>query len=205
MVIVTPYRRLRDAILQAPDFLGSIFQGTDYGPRVSWLGRPSDGPGSFCSWEDKVAGIVEEKLTYQRNKARAVEKDDLLPAYKKIEKMNIQWASLPAAGKHVIPTDMFKALQVFRELSRSYMALIVSIKRQRAVEWDKVIEDNKKAFLSCRRWMSSSNGEQARSKAMQTDYFVDFRSVSSVRVLRPATSGGSIGKHSSSNPSHGRR
>ena len=77
VVIVTPSRRLRDAILQAPDFLGSIFQGTDYGPRASWLGRPSDGPGSFCSWEETVAGIVEEKLTDQRNNARKVEQDHL--------------------------------------------------------------------------------------------------------------------------------
>ena len=99
VVIVTPSRRLRDAILQAPDILGSIFQGTDYGPRVSWLGRPSDGPGSFSYWEDKVAGIVEEKLTYQRNKARKVEKDHLLPAYKRIEEMKIDWARLPAAVK----------------------------------------------------------------------------------------------------------
>ena len=61
--------------------------------------------------------------------------------------MNIQWASLQAAHRHVLPKEEFDMLNDFRKLSRSYMALIVSIKRQRAVEWDKVIEENDKSLL----------------------------------------------------------
>ena len=44
VAIVTPSRRLRDASLQGPDFMGGIFEGSGYGSRVSLAWPPFRGP-----------------------------------------------------------------------------------------------------------------------------------------------------------------
>ena len=71
----------------------------------------------------------------------------LIPAYEKIKARNIQWASFQAAHRHVLPKEEFDMLNDFRKVSRSYMALIVNIKRQRAVEWEKIIQENNESLL----------------------------------------------------------
>jgi len=143
VVIVTPSRRLRDSILQAPYFLGSIFENTGYGSRVSWLGRPSDGPGSFCSWEEKVAELVNKRLKAKRDNVKQVETHHLIPQYERMMGGDIQWGRL----RYVLPQEEFDVIEAFRKLSSSYMGLIVDIKRQRAVEWEKIIQENTESLL----------------------------------------------------------
>ena len=90
MVIVTPSRNLRDSILQSPDFLGNVFTGDDLGPHVVWLGRPSETRSSMCSWEDKVADLVNERLQPLRTEAEHLEATTLRPAFEKL----LPWACL---------------------------------------------------------------------------------------------------------------
>ena len=80
VVIVTPTRNLRDAILRSPDFLGHVFAREDLGPRVARLGRPSNLRYKMCTWEDKVSKLVHERLYTLREQAEELEKNCLLLA-----------------------------------------------------------------------------------------------------------------------------
>ena len=90
---------------------------------------------------------MDEKLKAQRDNVKKAEEFILIPAYENIKAKNIQWASLQSAHRYVLPKEEFDMLNVFRKVSRSYMALIVNSKRQRAVEWEKIVQENNESLL----------------------------------------------------------
>ena len=65
------------------------------------------------------------------------------------------------------------------EVSRSYMALIVNIKRQRALEWEKIIEENNESLLVVSTMDVFIKWRAGEIKGYANRYFIDLRSVSS--------------------------
>ena len=52
VVILTPSRDLRETLMRSSDFMDQVYLQQDLGPRVVWIGRPSDAASSVESWED---------------------------------------------------------------------------------------------------------------------------------------------------------
>ena len=74
VVVLTPSRNLRDALLQGSDFAGHVFDANRMGEDVTWLGRPSDSPGALCSWEEHMRLLVESKLFSELTAVKRFEK-----------------------------------------------------------------------------------------------------------------------------------
>ena len=147
VVIVTPSRNLRDSILQGPDFYGHVFTEADLGPRVVWLGRPSDSPGSLGSWEDKIAELINQRLVKERQDLRDFEKGVLWANFEVIKHSSIDWAELPSGEVNVIPDSDFHALEDFRQNALEHMKQIFQMKMRRAEEMEKILDESRQGHL----------------------------------------------------------
>ena len=112
VVVVTPSRNLRDSIIQSPDFLGNVFSEEDLGPRVLWLGRPSDSAGSLCSWEDKIADLVNNRLRVYRQNVQDLAITELRPAFHKIYDAKAHWAAMTPGTPEVMIETLFFDLEI---------------------------------------------------------------------------------------------
>ena len=147
VVIVTPSRNLRDAILQGPDFKSSVFTDAELGPRVIWLGRPSDSVGALCSWEERMWILINEQLHTERTELQQFESSHLRPAFRTILSLKIPWSDLPSGEPVVIDDTWFRALDDFRTGALRHMLRIVQIKLRRAKLMDDVLREPRGGHL----------------------------------------------------------
>ena len=119
VVIVTASSKHRDYILQGPDFLGSVFREEELGPRVVWLGQPSDSPHALCSWEERMHELVDERLLPERERFQECE-TKLQTAFEKIKTLDLAWTKLPSGTADVIGDEAFIALREVRTLALEY-------------------------------------------------------------------------------------
>ena len=129
--IATPSRNLRDSIVRGPDFLGHVFTEDDYGPRVVWLGRPSDSPSSLVSWESKLEQLVDARVDSQRKEIAELEAKYLKPAFERIAPWTIHWDRIPFGRKASEMNDeFFNSLEVFRAHARNHMIAVIKIREK---------------------------------------------------------------------------
>ena len=147
VVIVTPSRNLRDAILQGPDFKNSVFKEDDLGPRVIWLGRPSDSVGALCSWEDRMWTLINDRLLPERTKLEELERLHLRPAFQQILGLKVLWSALPSGDRDVISIELFTALDNFRHHALMHMRSIFHIRRRRGELMDAVLSQPSQGHL----------------------------------------------------------
>ena len=147
VVIVTPSRNLRDSILKRADLFGHVFTEDDLGPRVLWLGRQADSPGSICCWEDRMVDLINERLRPELEQLQHLEMTELRPAFHNIKTLGIEWAGLPSGDALVIEDEAFAALEEFRALAFEYMLQIFHIKSRKTEQMESIIDEPRQGHL----------------------------------------------------------
>ena len=146
IMFATPTRWLRDSILQSAEFLGSVFNESDLGPNVSWLGRPSNAPNSKGMWVDTMRDLVQYSLRHEIGSAKGLEDSVLRPLYEALLKIRIEWDRIRRST--ILPgSDAFHAMHLFRKNFLKYMTLVMKIKRRRIEHWEMLLKKGKREHI----------------------------------------------------------
>ena len=149
VVIVTPSRNLRDSILQGSDFNGHVFNSKDLGPRVLWLGRPSNSksPASLGSWEEHMATLVNARLQKELSHLRNLEDGVLKVTYKELKKHDLEQVHMQPGQCKVLPEVLDRELCFFRSNSIMYMEALFELKQRRQQEMEKMLDEPRHGYL----------------------------------------------------------